>query len=83
MADWGEIYIRVVQRDDAEDWRDPILVVDRADPTAGVSASLLTEGRLVLNDDGYFVVGEQPAPVVYRPVRFAEGGRVIVCERVS
>lgn len=63
--------------------------VEQADKIVGISASLFSDeirplmferGKAAINDDGHLVLCGQ---VTYRPVAFADQGRVIVCERVA
>lgn len=58
------------------------ITVEHADDLIAISAHLLThiEPRFI-RDDGY-LVADTAGEYVYRPVRFAEQGRVVVCERV-
>lgn len=65
------------------------LTVDQADDIAGIDSGLfgddsrpyLIDGYNVrINDDGHLVIAGQ---VTYKPIRFADNGRVIVCERVA
>ena len=63
--------------------------VEQADGVAGISSSLFSDehrpymfesGEVALNGDGHLIICGQ---VTYRPVRFADQGRVIVCEKVT
>jgi hypothetical protein len=58
------------------------LTVERADRTVGISTEVLAHASnfLCTDEDGHLHIADQ---VVYRPVKFAEGGKIIVCERVD
>lgn len=62
-------------------YRDGTVVIDHADPAIGVSSALLETGDLTV-EDGLLVLDTAGA-YRYRPVRFADHGRVVVCERVQ
>jgi hypothetical protein len=78
VSDYGEI---VLQSHYGLDGTVTAITVLRADEVIGVSKALLDEGILTLSDAGYIVV-DTAGEYVYRPVRFADQGRVVVCERV-
>ena len=75
MRTYGEVIVAL----DVESGR---VSVERAPLLAGFAVSLLEMGpcRLSTDEHGHLVVAGQ---VSYRPLRFAEGGTVIVCERVQ
>lgn len=73
MADYGEVDVR--RGDDGQ------LEVIRADQTIGITAELLAEAAgqgLATDASGRLVIAGQ---VRYTPVRFDQGGRIVVCER--
>jgi hypothetical protein len=75
MADYGSV--DVTRHDDGR------LEVLRADQTIGVSAELLVEAAgqgLATDVDGRLVIAGQAC---YKPLRFEEGGRVVVCVRAD
>lgn len=60
--------------------------VEHADDVIAISTWVLSQQpecgiRCAINDAGHFVA-DTAGEYVYRPVRFAEQGRVVVCERV-
>lgn len=75
MSDYGEV---ICQRQ-----QDGTVTVTRADPLIGVSSSFLAHrfhtARIV---DGLLVM-DTAGEYRYRPVRFAEDGRIVVCERIG
>ena len=57
--------------------------IERAPLLAGFATDVLADGaygELNTDEHGNLVVLGQ---VIYRPLRFAEGGRIVVCERVQ
>ena len=57
------------------------LEIDHADDVIGISASVLTMGtHFRTDDDGNLIILGQ---LTYRPVRFDQDGRVIVCQRIQ
>ena len=57
--------------------------IDHADDTVGISATALTLGageEYTTDDTGNLVILGQ---LTYRPVRFDQDGRIIVCERIT
>lgn len=75
MSDYGGITVSGTLG--AGNWQ-----IDHADDTAGVSATALTIGageEYTTDPAGNLVILGQ---LTYRPVRFDQDGRVIVCERV-
>ena len=57
------------------------VTVGRADQTIGISSEILSHPVFLRTDeDGNLHIADQ---VVYRPVGFAEDGRLVVCERVD
>lgn len=58
-----------------------VIRVVSTDDQITISTWLLSENSLTINEDGN-LVADAAGEYVYRPVRFAEQGRVVVCERV-
>lgn len=58
-----------------------VIRVASFDDQVQISTWLLSENSLTINEDGN-LVADTAGEYVYRPVRFAEQGRVVVCERV-
>jgi hypothetical protein len=72
---YGDIIIKT-------NYLDGTIVVEHADDLIAVSAALIAQiDPRHINDAGHFVA-DTAGEYVYRPVRFAEQGRVVVCERV-
>lgn len=58
-----------------------VIRVVSTDDQITISTWLLSENSMTINDAGN-LVADTAGEYVYRPVRFAEQGRVVVCERV-